>query len=478
MRVFLIGWCGSLPETVEVVSILKNKSHEIKYWILSNDSAIDKSKFPEIVFHNFFDAMNNRPAEGVDDSEFPPLDKNFIKRFYEAESIILTMMNKRYEWMGIEERKHYYYRLLQYWYGVIERFKPEVIVFSSIPHASYEYVIYFLARELKIKTVLFEPFWINDRMLIMNDYKIGSERLFREVERVREKKFALADVSADLTEYYLMQVNKSADATPGYLKDIKKTYSGVNWIRVKSKAFWGSIRRGIFFERVVNFLFKKFWRNLKKEYLNVQSKPDFGRKYVYFPLHYQPECATSPLGDIFVDQLLAAEVLSASLPDDWLLYIKEHPAQWLIRGINYFSYRYEGYYKKMSKLKNTKIVPMEMDTYALINNAAAVATITGTAGWEAVLRGKPALVFGYAWYKHAPGVFKIDGVKSGREALQKIAAGFALSEQEIINYLKALDQGSFRGYFHYRKKILNKVSKEENTVNLLNTLLQEFENIG
>lgn len=471
-----MGWCGSLSETVDVISALKNRSHEIKYWVLGDDSVINKAEFLDTIFHNHFDAIDNKSAKEVDCSKFRPLSKSFIKKLHETESVVLTMMNKHFERMNIEERKHFYYRTMQYWHGVIEQYKPDAIIFNSIPHAPYEYVVYSIAHEMGIKTVLFEPFWINDRMLVMSDYKIGSPRLGREAELVREKKINMSDISDDLQEYYRMQTDESMDATPGYLKDIKGAYSGLGWIKVKIKAFIGSIRHGIFLERMSNFIFKKFWHNLQKEYTDVEKIPDLKRKYIYFPLHYQPECATSPMGDIFVDQLLAVEILSASLPDDWMIYIKEHPAQWRLRGINYSIYRYKGYYERMARLKNTKIVPMQMDTYSLINDAEAVATITGTAGWEAILRRKPTLIFGYPWYKHAPGIFKIDSVKSCSEALKKIVGGFSISKQEVINYLFALDRGSFRAYFKYRKTILNKVSAKENTANLLNILLQELEN--
>ena len=35
-------------------------------------------------------------------------------------------------------------------------------------------------------------------------------------------------------------------------------------------------------------------------------------------------------------------------------------------------------------------------------------TAGGTAGWEAVVREKPCLLFGSLWYQDCPEVFKID----------------------------------------------------------------------
>ena len=102
---------------------------------------------------------------------------------------------------------------------------------------------------------------------------------------------------------------------------------------------------------------------------------------------------------MFVDQILMIETLAAALPEGWVLYVKEHPWQMWNNGLNYSSCRYPGYYKKISRLKNTFLVPIEANTFDLIKNCQAVATVTGTAGWEAVLRLKPAIVFGYAWYR-------------------------------------------------------------------------------
>ena len=45
-----------------------------------------------------------------------------------------------------------------------------------------------------------------------------------------------------------------------------------------------------------------------QEYRRFQTKPEYGKKYIYFPLHYQPECNTSPVGGYFADQILAVKI--------------------------------------------------------------------------------------------------------------------------------------------------------------------------
>ena len=45
-----------------------------------------------------------------------------------------------------------------------------------------------------------------------------------------------------------------------------------------------------------------------------------------------------------------------------------------------------------------------MNTYDLIRASQFVASITGTACWEAISGGKRALIFGQIWYMNLPGV--------------------------------------------------------------------------
>ena len=60
-------------------------------------------------------------------------------------------------------------------------------------------------------------------------------------------------------------------------------------------------------------------------------------------------------------------------------------------------------------------MPMNIDSFPLIANSKAVATVTGTVGWEAMVRRKPVLVFGLSWYEKYAGVLKIVDEKSAAE---------------------------------------------------------------
>ena len=168
------------------------------------------------------------------------------------------------------------------------------------------------------------------------------------------------------------------------------------------------------------------------------------------------------------------EVLASALPDDWLIYVKEHPLQWTLHGSNFTDYRYPGYYQALASIKKVRVVPAETSTYKLTNAARAVATIAGTAGLEAVFRQKPVLVFGYFWYQDFPGMFKVRDLASCKKALEEIKSGFRVSHQQVIDYLGVFDKVSFHGYMDVDGTKVSKLTPQENTFNIFNALIKEI----
>lgn len=474
MKLFFLGWAGKDLGMLQVVEELQQRGNEILYWT-GFKSELDeiKSKFPKTIFQSHLDAFYGIPPKELAGYKFSPPGQELLGRLYETESLVLTMMNKRFEHLLVSERKNFYYHLVQYWSGVLKKFEPEALVFPVDPHTVYDFVAYALAKLYGIKTISFMLTRISDRILLMPDFKYGNLELKQAMENFQKKNFSISDLAPDLQDYYNSQIKEKTELSLADIKYQKRQYTFLNVIKIKLRAFFGAVRRKNLLKTLLVFVRNWLGDNPIKEYRRLQINPDLSKKYIYVALNYQPESTSSPLGGIFVDQLLMLETLSANLPEDWRIYVKEHPLQWQIRGQSYSHYRYPGFYTAISKLKNVYLVPLDVNTYDLIDNSQAVACVNGTAGWEAILRLRPSLVFGYAWYRNCPGVLEINGVDACKEVLEKIKDGdFQNSHQNIINYLVAFEKVSIRAYTDQYLREAVKISVPESVQNYVRAINQ------
>jgi hypothetical protein len=473
MNLFIIGLGHIRPEQIDTVRGL-SKNHKISYWVrMEHVFQIDKNQFPGTVFHDYRMALDGKPAIGIDDSNFEPLSQEMLIKFAETEAEILTMMEKKFESWGVNQRRDFYFDLMRYWKGIFEKFKPEAVIFSDVPHEVYSFVVYALAKHFGIKTIMFENIFDYGRLMLFNDYKFGNKILAKENENNFSKNYSLNDLS-DYTRGYYEKQTSGKDETPLYVGVYNKEHTGLRKFVRMSKAIWPFIKDGSIFERATKYFFKLFKSNVIKDYKKLETAPDFSKKFIYVALHFQPERTTSPQGGYFVDQLLMIKTLSSALPKDWLLYVKEHPSQWKPHGSNYTGYRYPGYYAEISKLKNARIIPVTTNNYQLIKTSQAVATITGIPGWEAILRGKPALIFGYSWFMHAPGVFRVRSVSDCREVFKKIENGYKADMQKMLNYTAVLDHISFEGFNDNYGRQVSKIKDEENANNILKAIIEDL----
>lgn len=109
--------------------------------------------------------------------------------------------------------------------------------------------------------------------------------------------------------------------------------------------------------------------------------------------------STSALGGQFRDQALVIETLARKLPEGWKIFVKENPRQSA-------SARGPMFYHRLARIPSVEVMPSNANTHALSQNAQFVASVTGTVGWEAIRLGRPAMVFGAAWYGSLPGVVR------------------------------------------------------------------------
>ena len=79
-----------------------------------------------------------------------------------------------------------------------------------------------------------------------------------------------------------------------------------------------------------------------------------------------------------------------------------------------------------------RLVSNNFSTRDLINNAEIVATISGTAGFEAALLGKNVILFGEAWFKGMPNTYLWENLESFEDLMNKKIS----SVEEIKMYFK------------------------------------------
>jgi hypothetical protein len=173
-----------------------------------------------------------------------------------------------------------------------------------------------------------------------------------------------------------------------------------------------------------------------------------------------------------VDQINALALLGRHIPPHYKLVVKEHPMQtWVGRGY--------GFYKDIIDQCNSVIfVKQSTSSHELIKNSVAVATITGTAGWEALFRKKPVLLFGNIFYELAPGVFKISSSSDCQNAINDIINNrFCYDERLLKLFLLALESVSITTIVDslYRKEsCIATKTLEDNLVQHLSSVIDQL----
>ena len=194
----------------------------------------------------------------------------------------------------------------------------------------------------------------------------------------------------------------------------------------------------ILFTSKVSLAIKKhsnFRKELKRSYSNLDSMGD----YVYFPLHFEPEATLNGREPYFSNQLYAVEMLSKSVPTGVNVLVKEH---WAAVGT-----RPDNWMDKISEFPRVAIVSPLEDSIDIINRCMATATISGTAGLEAAVLGKPVISLGPSYrFNFVDHVWYVSDIPSIRERLRwifnnKIQMDFS-KNGEILKH--ALDEVCFK----------------------------------
>ncbi len=437
------------------------------------------------------------------ENNVPPIDDALLEQMAPYEEIVLWMLERRLG-HGFIEKWLDYCEHIRMWNYLLDTMHIDLYMPLTVPHEGYDFIIYALC---KLKGIHF--FTTYDTHFLGYSYIVDD--LYNHIPKFHQYLASLKEMYKDVDEevielneeldsFFRPYYDGKSDVTPWYMDKIFSSKSIYALVKKKGESF---LRKNDFRKEVFNMrTYIKAWNviyrsksmrsfkilaerfkflcwglthifslNLKGysrmeliankkdtfreyeiliEYYNENAHPiDYTKKFIYVPLHMQPECTSSPLGGRFVDQLRMIQMLAYYLPEGYIIYVKEHPSQiWMEREV--YAFRTLKFYEELLKVPNVRLVPFSENTYDLIHNSCAVASLIGTAGFEAVINNKPFLMFGYYLTQYAPGVFPIRSVSDCAEAMKRIEnyeQDAKWQKKQVKIYFKALEKYIFKGIY-------------------------------
>lgn len=479
---------------LQVATYLKNNHNwEIQYIVGYDYIEQDvKRNFPKAIFHSTIQLKNGIFPPESDKFPKTPLDKELLAQLFRCESTVLKMLN-RLDYNGnftYQDRILYYHKLVMYWTGVLDYLLPDVVVFKSPPHHTFDFVLYTICRVYKIKTIMFERTIIPCVTYPVSSYEFGSVEIrnFYNNSLKNHKESDNIDLSDSMSTYLDNLRNCSFhNGMPQHLKYKLSVYKKHN----SSIITWGKysyilcrdIIKGIMLSyRKTQFLKRKYHKNIApfkkhnlKNYYNNLVKPiDLNEKYIFIALQCEPERQVSPSGDAFANQYLVVDTLSKLVPDDWMLYVKEHVSQFRSYQ-NVERAKNRVFYDYIASLRNTKLVSLDITSYELIDRSLACASVSGSVCWESVVRGKPALLFGYSWYGDCHGVFRSHYIDELKKAIQQIENGYHVDFDKVKLFVGAIEKHSIWGDVNCIGEVNGMITRGENVTNLSESINKYYQ---
>lgn len=405
----------------------------------------------QVVFIDQKAIYRQSSLQSASNPHLPPA--HIIEKMRPIEAACLKMMDRNYKspirYRRYDFRKRAYLAQLASAYSLLKINKFDQLLFSLTPHNTFDYILHHLAQHLGLRSSFFAQIQVKDTYFHADDI----ERIYHQILPALEQ-----SSSADLPQHLEDEIaDRKGTSKPFYM-----THANLSWKEIIYRKQKRILRRDSYIQPIFAI----------PGYLAYLSCPKLSgpptSKYIYFALHFQPEATTSPMGGIYVDQYFAIITLARSLPEGIDVIVKEHPRQ-------RFWQRTPEFYRVLKVEKNVKFAGKKVDSLSLIKNSLAVATITGTVGWEAVFNKKPVLIFGNVFYRFLKGVVFVTDQETISEAIAHIQANtfqFA-SDQEIREYLEAIHRVGYTGVVDAEYFRNSRFSKEDST-ETLGKILEKF----
>jgi hypothetical protein len=297
---------------------------------------------------------------------------------------------------SLDERRIILSKEISFWERIFEQHKPLAVI-NEVVAIEIAEVMYIEAtkRNIRYFAWMVSPFeqrqfyWLSIPFFSRLD-----DNIFKELPD---------EDSAVFAEKYFKKFNEDDNVKPFYASNLDSRYNVIIFIKWLLLLFMDMIKSG--FSYRMNKYLKLYYFNRPLFIVNIVNytnsifhsydKINKNHGIVFYPLHYEPEASILYMAEYSEDQIGLIRNLSKCLSNNQILVVKEHPQQpGMLLSKSYRQLR--------KRLSNVAFLPAEYSTKKLIQLSELVITQTSTAGWEALILGKPVVVLGKVFYDNYP----------------------------------------------------------------------------
>ena len=197
---------------------------------------------------------------------------------------------------------------------------------------------------------------------------------------------------------------------------------------------------------------------------NLSMKIPEKEKFVYYPLHIEQERNLLIAAPFFTNQIELIRNIAKSLPIDYKLVVKEHPAQ------ETREWRKISEYKEIMDIPDVTLIHPSISSRDILEKCSLVITIGGTIGLEAAFYEKPSIILNEMDYSMLPSVEFVQDVHELHDKI-KNSLKKIISSDDLDKFMQLYEKNSFE--FDYIGFISKYQTKFYYNGNLLNAEIEE-----
>ena len=316
-------------------------------------------------------------------------------KFYKAYYTAIQIMERTERFSGdisFEERNYAIYKQVEFWKKKIEEKNPTNVDFFDIPHTYYEQIIMAICEKKNIPCMMIKETNIRKSVFLNSKFQLISGYGGKKFSEINKEYFDMVKINKEKKED--IELNNKPVKIKFFLKTFLNIINKLLKNRNQKYTRGYFIKTGYFrfgFNSRLRESIREFyyaWNCIKLgfTYKKLSSKADYSKDFVYMPLISGFEAAFHPVASP-LNYFIILDYLLNILPENYCIYIKEHPSQFRFRHHQRFA-RSKDFYFRIKSMKRVKFIDINENQYKLISKSRFVvgSSISSAAVQSAALK--------------------------------------------------------------------------------------------